>query len=201
LVARPGRHDGKRAAIDRAVEMGFKVKVTAVVLKPNLSHMPEFVRFCWDRWGGGICRLQLSFSIPRGNAWQQRALIPTFTEAAPWFVRCFEFGRTVGLRVESCQSCTIAPCVIPDYIDHLDNYADCRGTVLEPERKKPPGRCEGCVHDVICPGVWDRYLELYGDQELAAVRATSRPAATPDDTRAFYYVACTTDGEAPFVTR
>lgn len=167
------RFAAKLRAIDLAVQLGFRVKLTCVVMRPNLAQAPEFVRWAWQRWGNGLTRVQLSYAMPRGNAWLNQHLLLRFGESAAVFAKAFDFGREVGLRVETSQSCCPPPCVMPDYLDHYDLYGDFTGRVSDPERVKPPETCGGCQWDGVCAGVWSRYLEVYGAGELRAV--TDRP--------------------------
>lgn len=175
------RHARKVRAIDLAAEMGFRIKVTAVVMRPSLAHLPAFGRWCWDRWGGALERLQFSYPIPRGHAWSHHALLPSFTECLTPFVGAFEMGRETGLRVESSQCCALPPCVAPDYIDHYDLMGDYTGTLADPERVKPKETCDGCAFDNLCPGVWTRYIDVHGTSELKAVTDRPRPDLRVDD--------------------
>ncbi len=167
------RFPAKLRAIDLAVQHGFRIKLTCVVMRPNLAQAPEFVRWAWQRWGQGLARVQLSYAMPRGNAWLNQHLLLRFDESAVEFAKAFDFGREVGLRVETSQSACPPPCVMPDYLDHFDLYGDFAGRVADPERVKPPEVCGGCQWDRVCGGVWRRYLEVYGASELRAV--TDRP--------------------------
>jgi molybdenum cofactor biosynthesis enzyme MoaA len=168
-----GRFSLKLAAIDRAVELGFRTKVTCVVVRPNLAQVPAFARWAWARWGKGLKRLQFSYAMPRGNAWLNRHQMASFTECVPLFTEAFELGRRTGLRVETSQSSSMPPCVMPDYIDHYDIYGDFSGGRTASTDRAKPAACNGCQWDRLCAGVWTRYLEVYGDGELKAV--TDRP--------------------------
>lgn len=173
--ARPdsGRLAAKLAAIDRAVELGFRVKVTCVVMRPNLAAVPRFAELCWERWGARLDRLQFSYAMPRGNAWLNPSWAVSFSECKPYFEAAFALGRRTGMRVETSQSCALPPCVIPDEVAHFDVYGDFAATVADPERVKPAELCGGCVFDRICTGVWKRYLDVFGTDEIRAV--TDRP--------------------------
>jgi hypothetical protein len=168
------RFPAKLRAIDLAVQHGFRVKLTCVVMRPNLAQGAEFVRWAWGRWGKGLTRVQLSYAMPRGNAWLNQHLLLKFSDCAPIFAEAFEFGRQVGLRVETSQSACPPPCLLPDYIDHYDLYGDFAGRVADPERVKPPEVCGGCQWERICAGVWKRYLDVFGTAEIKAI--TDRPA-------------------------
>lgn len=177
-----GRLAAKLHAIDRAVELGFRVKVTCVVMRPNLAHVPAFAQACWERWGPRLDRLQFSYAMPRGNAWLNPQWALSFTDCRPYFAEAFELGRRTGMRVETSQSAALPPCVIPEYIDHFDIYGDfADGAVADPERVKPAHLCGGCAFDRICAGVWSRYLEVFGEDEIVAVRDRAPPDIVIDD--------------------
>ncbi len=177
-----GRLAAKLRAIDRACELGFRFKVTCVVMRPNLAHVPAFAQACWDRWGARLDRVQFSYAMPRGNAWLHPQWALSFRECRPYFTEAFEIGRRTGMRVEISQTSAIPPCVIPEYLDHFDLYGDFSdGGVADPERVKPAHRCTGCAFDRICAGVWSRYIEVFGDDEIAAVRDRPPPEIVLDD--------------------
>lgn len=169
-----GRFQTKLAAIDRSVELGFRVKITCVVMAPNIAQVPEFARWCWDRWGARLDRLQFSYGMPRGNAWLNRSMLLKFSACVRPFEDAFAFGRETGMHIEASQTSMPPPCVMPDSIAHFDLYGDFGGTVADSERVKPAELCAGCVMDRICPGIWTRYIELHGTDEFGAI--TDRPA-------------------------
>ncbi|MBP46451.1 MAG: hypothetical protein CMH53_00740 [Myxococcales bacterium] len=174
-----GRLSKKLQAIDAAVAMGFKVKITCVVMRPNLESVPDFARHCWERWGSRLDRLQFSYAMPRGNAMLNNQWAVSFSECKPYFLEAFEIGRETGMRVETSQSAAIAPCVIPEYLEHFDIYGDFgEGRVADPERVKPDHLCKDCAFDQICAGVWQRYLDVFGEQEIQAI--TDRPTIQMD---------------------
>lgn len=176
------RFPAKLRAIDKAIALGFRVKVTCVVMRPNLAQVPAFAQWCWDRWGLGLHRLQFSYAMPRGNAWLNQHLIARFSECTVAFAAAFELGRRTGLRIETSQSACIPPCVMPDYVDHYDLYGDYSGgKVTDPERVKPPDVCGGCKWDRICTGVWQRYLDVFGAGELHAITDRPDPGTVIDD--------------------
>jgi hypothetical protein len=177
-----GRLAAKLQAIDRAVELGFRVKVTCVVMRPNLAGVGRFAELCWQRWGARLDRLQFSYAMPRGNAWLNPQWALSFTECVPHFLSAFALGERTGLRIETSQSATIPPCMIPDAIDHYDLYGDFSGgAVADPERVKPPHLCNGCAFDRVCAGVWQRYLDVFGEDEIRAVRDRPPPDVVLDD--------------------
>lgn len=177
----PARFPAKLRAIDLAVQHGFRVKITCVLMRPNLDQGAAFVRWAWQRWGAGLSRLQLSYAMPRGNAWLNQHLLLKFSDCVPVFAEAFDFGRQVGLRVETSQSCCPPPCMLPDYLNHYDIYGDFSGRVADPERVKPAAACGGCQWDRVCAGVWKRYVEVFGSGELRAVTDRPAPAIEVED--------------------
>ena len=176
-----GRLPAKIAAIDRAVALGFRVKITCVVMRPNLAQVPAFAQWAWDRYGPRLTRLQFSYAMPRGNAWLNQHLLLRFDECTGPFAEAFELGRRTGMRVETSQSACVPPCVMPDYLDHYDIYGDFRGRTADPERVKPPEVCGGCKWDRLCAGVWQRYLDVHGAGELHAITDREDPGMVIDD--------------------
>ncbi len=166
-----GRYSAKLVAIDRAVELGFRVKITVVVMAPNLGQVPRIAHWAWERYGPRLERLQFSYAMPRGNAWLNPKSALSFTDCIAPFAEAFELGRTTGMRVETSQSASVPPCVMPDYLDHYDLYGDYSGgRTADNERIKPEEVCAGCHFDRVCAGVWRRYVEhsiMMMEQKLA----------------------------------
>lgn len=174
------RFPAKIRAIDEAVRLGFHVKITCVVMRPNLAQVPQFAQWVWDRWGTGVHRLQFSYAMPRGNAWLNQHLLLRFSECIGPFGQAFAIGRQTGMRVETSQSCCVPPCVMPEFVNHYDIYGDFAGKTSDPERVKPPEICGTCKWDRICAGVWQRYLDVYGGDELKAVQLPEPPTSIED---------------------
>ncbi|GEM_PF-2935706 len=184
---RPGaaptsRLAAKLAAIDAAAELGFRIKITCVVMRPNLDQVPDFASFCWDRWGPRLDRLQFSYAMPRGNAFLNPKRAVRFSECSGPFAAAFELGRRTGLLVETSQSACVPPCVMPDYLEHYDCYGDFSGgRTCDDERVKPAAICGGCNWDRLCVGVWQRYLDVFGGDELKAVTDREDPGFAIED--------------------
>ena len=177
-----GRLSRKIKAIDLCVQLGFRVKITCVVMRPNLAQVPGFAQACWQRWGARLERLQFSYAMPRGNAWLNKDLVVRFSECVAPFAAAMDLGQRTGLWVETSQTAAPPPCVMPDYVQHMDIYGDfAGGKTSDSEREKPPARCGACAWDRICPGVWSRYLQLFGDSELQPVSDRALPVRVIDD--------------------
>ena len=177
-----GRYNAKLVAIDRAVELGFRVKITVVVMRPNLDQVPRMAQWAWDRYGPRLERLQFSYAMPRGNAWLNPKSALSFTDCVAPFSQAFELGRRTGMRVETSQSACVPPCVMPDYLDHYDLYGDYSGgRTADNERVKPQEVCSGCHFDRVCAGVWQRYLERFGTDELQTITEIPVPDIPIDD--------------------
>ncbi len=174
------RFPAKIVAIDESVRLGFKVKITCVVMRPNLAQVPQFAQWVWDRWGTGVHRLQFSYAMPRGNAWLNQHLLLRFSECVVPFGEAYAIGRRTGMRVETSQSCCVPPCVMPEFVDHYDIYGDFLGKTSDPERVKPAEVCGTCKWDRICAGVWQRYIDVYGTSELKAVQLPEPPTDIED---------------------
>ncbi|MCO4761800.1 MAG: radical SAM protein [Myxococcales bacterium] len=181
-ATQPSRYDAKITAIDRAVALGFRVKITCVVVKPNLAQVPAFTRWCWERWGERLDRMQFSYAMPRGNAWLNPRWSLKFSDCIAPFAEAFEIGRETGMWVETSQTSCVPPCVMPDYLDHYDLYGDHGGGgTADAERIKPPEVCTGCNFDRVCAGVWRRYIDTFGTDELKAVTHLPEPDVVIDD--------------------
>ncbi len=177
-----GRYDAKIAAVDRAVALGFRVKITCVVTRLNVAQVPAFTRACWERWGPRLDRLQFSYAMPRGNAWLNPGWLLRFEDCVAPFAEAFEIGRSTGMLVETSQTSCVPPCLMPDYLDHYDLYGDYRGgQTTGVERVKPAETCTGCNFDRICAGVWRRYIDTFGTAELRTITDRPEPPVVMED--------------------
>ena len=177
-----GRFASKIKAIDRCVELGFRFKITCVVMRPNLEHLPAMARWAADRYGDKLHRFHISYAMPRGRAWMHAGEMASFTECQGPFRAAVAIGREANMRVEFSQAASLPPCQMVDCLDCYDCYGEYSGgATAGPGLVKPAETCTGCALDNMCPGVWQRYLDVHGSSELRAVKDRAPPVLHLDN--------------------
>ena len=168
------RFAAKIRAMDRCRELDIPFKITCVIMRPNLQQLPDMARWAADRYGDVLHRFHISYAMPRGRAWMHAGQMPTFGECQGPFRAAVAIGKQANMRIEFSQTASIPPCMLSEHLDCYDTHADYSGgATAGPELAKPAASCTGCALDNMCPGVWRRYLEVHGSDELHAI--TDRP--------------------------
>jgi hypothetical protein len=175
LVRSPGSHARMVAGLDAAVASGVTVVAEVILKRGTVERLVEAIAWLWDR---GVVAADLWFvSLTDGNA-DNVGSLPRMTEATPAMAAAFAFARARGMTLRSLH---VPRCLLAgDHAHAYDPGAD-RVRVVTPEASfelrdsRLAGRvhvaaCTGCPFEQVCPGVRPDYLEVYGDDEIAAAR-------------------------------
>jgi pyruvate-formate lyase-activating enzyme len=169
LTLAPGFWEPKIRGIKKALAAGVLVNLNYVACRQNLSDLEDFVRFVDREFVGFRGALTFSLVAPVGSAWSNRNdIVPTYAKAGPPLLAAMKLGRSLGIDVLLPESCSIPVCLVPEFREftrHLDDL----DVPLAPDRVKWPG-CAQCDFDSKCPGVYESYVDLYGDDEFEKIR-------------------------------
>lgn len=175
ITRTPGAHGAMLAGLRHLLAHGVELTVDVIVMRETLADVPAAVTWLGDL---GVRQVDLWLvSLTDANRANVGAL-PPLLEVAPAVRDALAVGRAHGMRIRSLH---LPRCVLGD--DHTHAFDPGRGRVrvLSPDdefelhaSKLTPQRhvaaCEGCQHREICPGLRPDYLEVFGDQEIAALR-------------------------------
>jgi len=183
----PSLHDGlTRAegsfrqttqAIRNLKEMGQRVIVNTVVVKPNVMHVPDIARFLVIL---DVDQFQFAFMHAVGNAMMNfDSMMPKVSQAAPFIIQGLQIGIDSGKRVmaEAMPLCTMvgyerfcSEFHIPNTeIRDVDGYDPCFEETRRTKGKVKFEKCKVCKWDALCEGPWKEYPERRGDSEFQPV--------------------------------
>jgi hypothetical protein len=139
-----------------------------VINRLNMYEPPDYVRWLRARWPRLEGRV-FSFMAPVAAALRNMDYMPRMSDALPPLRAALDDCLAAGEMVRVAGVCGLPLCVLRAYEDHCDEAANTPGIALSDDRTKLPG-CVECKHVAKCSGVWRRYVERYGGEELVPVR-------------------------------
>jgi len=169
------------------------IGTNTAITKLNYRKLPETGRMIAGRFG--ICNSEFIFADPSrgGVAHNFDMLMPRISEAAPYIRECLAIGREHFHRgivenlisnwaaryVPLCYFTDFFPFQISDARENIvfsnvthstpeGNVADYLKARREVNRRKT-AKCESCVLKEDCEGIWNRYLDVFGDDEFQPV--------------------------------
>jgi MoaA/NifB/PqqE/SkfB family radical SAM enzyme len=179
---KPGSFERIVRSLRQLRERGQRITINLCVVRSNfesVEHFPELLA------PFGVSQLHLDMVRPldagqRSEA-ELAAMIPRYSELADPFrrmVRGFAPGFDVNIG-------NLPYCIAPDLAHVIHHDGEPTATIaVDGERdlsrpwdkyfvkrrdKLKPERCRSCVFDARCSGIFEKYRELYGDQELQPI--------------------------------
>jgi cyclic pyranopterin phosphate synthase len=175
LVRSPGSHGRMVAGLRAAVATGLPVVADLIVKADTVHRLRDAIHWLHVQ---GVRAADLWFLSLTDGARDQLAALPRMTAAAPAMAAAFAAGRALGMTVRSLH---VPRCLLGEDHPHAYDPGARRVRVVTPDAtfelrdSRLAGRvkvaaCRGCRFEQICPGVRPDYLEVFGDEEIAAVR-------------------------------
>lgn len=154
-----GGFRARKFAARKLLEAGAQVRLTHVILRQNFKRLPQFVSFAAGL--GGISWIQFSFAKGIGKASDNKAVVPSYEEAAPCLVKALRRAWEAGLNADVDH---IPPCFLGQYRDlHIDFSKFARGDKGPYlEEKRQIAVCGKCGLRRRCAGARKDYLAIYG---------------------------------------
>jgi len=167
-------------AIENAKKYDLLVSTITVITKLNHKELPKITEYLinlnkkFPRFFS-----EFMFINPTDNAWTYREeLVPKIKDVTPYVLKSLDLAKKNGLilNVEG-----IPFCYMQGYEDNIVELHMAKERVFvdpgkEPDfeynkRRKVEGKvkaenCKNCRYDNVCEGVWNRYVEIYGDKEF-----------------------------------
>lgn len=174
-----GSFDEAIAGIRNVKELGAKVRTNTVVFKDNIGSLSNIANMVMDL---GVDHVNISAIHPVGKAYQNfHRVTPRYTEMQK---AVFQMVDTCVARDRVVTLEGFPPCTIPGYekfqihwdeinfklLFHnfiLEDYA----TFMNKETRKRGEKCQSCIHQNTCGGMYKEYLEFYGWEEITPVTA------------------------------
>lgn len=152
------------------LEPGMEVHTETVLMRPNYRHLEDIADFLIDL---GVKHLHFVSLIPDGRAAKNyRELAPKFSEVAGYLHKVLD--KSSGGEDLDFSIRNIPHCFMERYREFLDleenlEFWDENKKIEESDmidKKTKPEKCNSCKYDSVCGGVWKKYAEEFGFEEL-----------------------------------
>ena len=177
---KPRGHEETVQGIENLLAQGVWMMLNCVVTTSNAGHLPEYLRWCVDRFGNGYTmKLAFPSTTGKGGEWEGPAL--RYTDVIDAVREMRDAASELGLRLvfESFPSC-----VLDDrqnrnisrsgfgethYLDDVSGDQIYPIDHIEAALSAYPETCQRCRAIKTCPGVSEGYLMRYGAGELVPI--------------------------------
>ncbi len=170
ITRTPGSFDLTVRGIENLLNAGVTVAVNCVICQANRKRLVEYVRFVRERFGSGL-EVVFSFVNPFHDAWNHPKVIPRISSIQDELQKALLVGEQLGLDMHVPDVCGIPLCFLKKHERFADKYTDIqKKRPFKPHHQKEKGSvCSLCRWDSLCDGLWTRYVERYGTDELEPV--------------------------------
>ena len=183
LTRTPGSFEQAIGGLKKVLEIkrqyGLEADVLTTMVKQNFKDLPGMVglfsKFDIDRWN-------INIFDPSGTV-EDRAetLLPRYSEVEKSFHEVMEAKGVELMRKGTEVSISIPACILRDKLKkYYSNYEEIVMEKNDVPRKQPVRRgrsflpaCGKCRARHVCDGIWKKYLELYGGEEIKPVTNTA----------------------------
>ena len=184
ITRAPGSFAQTVQGIKNLVELKEWVVVKTVISKPNVTDLPRLAEFGLEL---GVRRFNFTFPHAIGNAARFFDLVvPPYSQLMPYLNKAFEVlesQRDTEIWTETVPLCLLGPKRLKYSTEYTilrevrsisyqldEGLRDWTRDRWNEEKAKSP-RCKLCKYNNVCEGVWEEYIEHFGDQELIPVKA------------------------------
>jgi MoaA/NifB/PqqE/SkfB family radical SAM enzyme len=164
--------------------LGTRVRTNTVVCKQNYETLPDIVSLCVSL---GADHVNISALHTAGTAFRNFwDVTPTYTQIQAHVFEAVDRVVAAG-RVVTLEG--FPYCSIPGYEHYMINWGEQRLKMLfrrlvmadyeqfmDTITRVKDGRCEGCMHNHSCGGVYKEYADLIGWDEFHPVTSTAATA-------------------------
>jgi MoaA/NifB/PqqE/SkfB family radical SAM enzyme len=167
ITARADGFAAKLQAIRNMLRHPITVVVNFVVLAENFQLLRDFVRFIEDTFRDGrLPRIAFSFVGPVGDADGRPELMPRYRDVEPYLREALDLSRpSAGLEISVHEEYGVPLCILE--ARHLEQAAPLKARARRGRRYV--GACDGCARRPRCNGVWEAYLDRFGEAEIRSM--------------------------------
>ena len=182
-----GSFDQLMRGIENVKKLGFSnIGSNTTIVKDNFSFLPKIGKFIFEKLK--ITNSEFIFVDPNqgGVNVNFRALMPRISKAAPFIRKCLEIGRKNDCPHWDVRYVPL--CYFEDYLDQISEIheretfrtehvaPDFVNRDVENSRaiigRAKGEQCRRCVLNSQCEGIWNKYVEEFGDEELVPILKT-----------------------------
>jgi len=150
--------------LENIQKYGALAAINTVIHKLNYKNLPEIVAYLIDN---NAYNIQLSFMNPIGASLVRgrSTMAVRFTDALPYIKESMSIAKEKGY--ENIYLENIPICLVGEF---KDKVADLKKASINKGYynacKTKPDKCKGCSYFDECDGVWEAYLEQFGEREI-----------------------------------
>lgn len=182
LTGAPGTWKKTVVGIQNALRNGIPITTNIVLTTANLDHLVDTVQFTLNSFPT-LSGIILSPLQPHGDLLNHLELLPKYSDLSTPVRQAAELIRAAdkNLYLSYCENplCWLLDAFgvqgdneLRQYIARRLNANECGdchlSTMMDKDKIKPPV-CDTCHLDSVCFGVWRKYVDIFGAEELKAV--------------------------------
>lgn len=166
ITENKGSFDKVIKAIDNLQELKIDYTVRTIIIEQNYRYLYRFGEFLFKK---KIEKAEFLFVRPLGNCQEKfKALVPKISDTIPYLKRAIEFSRQHFLK--DWKVIGIPNCLLRGYDDIIVNEDECHLEDNVEFTKNRIATCDDCYYKSECSGVWQGYLDAYGESELLPIK-------------------------------
>jgi cyclic pyranopterin phosphate synthase len=176
MMGAKGTHKQALQGIKNLNELGQEIKINIVLTKLNYAHLEKLVEFLSQF---KIAEFRLTMAMIEGNALKNpKVIIPKMSLVGPHICRAIDIATKNNI---ACYVYNMVPCLVPGHERYINDLGQLDTLLIGPEfeaslDKERKGKkvkaevCKKCKYDDICYGVWKKYAEVFGLDELKPIK-------------------------------
>lgn len=182
LTMAPGSFNNILKAIENLQKLKVRIEINTVINKINYKFYPQFVDFFAQKGIGSFVFIYPLYTGRMAKNWQEIGI--SIKKAAPYLRKTLDLID--GLELDKGIIFNIPACCLPGYEDKIVEFAPFNTKVSAPDsivesvdfdrvqNKSKFKNCQQCKYFNNCEGVWDEYLELFGNKEFQPIYEKAR---------------------------
>jgi MoaA/NifB/PqqE/SkfB family radical SAM enzyme len=183
LTQVPGSFEQLMKGIQNVQKLGFKnIGSNTTIVKKNYKHLEEIGEFIYKL---GIRNSEfISVDPNQGGAFVDfKKMVPRISESAPYIRKCLKIGKE--RKIPHWHIRYVPLCFFEDYLEQISELQEVEKfetehiapdfVNLDVEKSRvqigrtKASRCKDCELDDICEGIWTKYVEEFGSDELSPI--------------------------------
>jgi MoaA/NifB/PqqE/SkfB family radical SAM enzyme len=174
MMGAKGTYRQALSGIKNLNKLGQPVKINIVITKFNYQQLEKTVEFLLQN---NIAEIRFTMAMIEGNAINNpEAILARMSEVSPYVCRALDYAQDKT----SCYVYNMVPCLLPGRDQFINDLGQLDTILIGPEfetsldearkgRKVKSDRCRECIFDDRCNGVWKKYAEVFGLDELRPI--------------------------------
>lgn len=192
LVNTPKTFEKTIKGIHNLINLGGYVFLYHIITEQNYRDLSDFVKYI-PRNFPAIKYIIFSFIYPAGAALKNKHIFPQLSKAQPYLLKALNLCQKKYMSF-TVSSCGMVPlCFLKGYekypiiqqiLDQPENIKLVSGNTktqyqlatkeFHKKTKTKPRKCNSCLLNNFCPGLWKVYADIYGTSELKPIKSKRR---------------------------